>query len=172
MPKPNNPPRLLFCTNPRCQEQLNFEKGCWRKWCRSEGKFFGSSAHQCGSPVKANTYSYLYHSQVEEAGGFVFVSKGTAEWHTVSHETGCSSGEFVFIPDSFSTPPHIPVRRKRKQSAKADEDIAPPTKDQVLCGAYTHPFDHLVYLQQAALQSACCSAKKSCLYVTGYRLHS
>ena len=45
--------RFLFCTYEHCHDGLDFKRGCWRKWCRSRGKFYsshGSHRHKCGAP--------------------------------------------------------------------------------------------------------------------------
>lgn len=86
------------------------------KWCRSEGTFYGTKSHQCGPPQEGNSYSYIIVSEVDDEGGFTFVTKGSALWSKVSRETGWDSKDFVWVPADTSLRPRVPL--KRKQPAK------------------------------------------------------
>lgn len=150
--QPESP--LYFCTYQRCREQLDFKTGAWRKYCRSDGKFYGSKPHDCGVPEDCITLSFIPKAEAV-AAGFNFVERTTPEGQELAKQTGWNNTDFVFVPPGTELQPRLrPARKGRKHWLDAEHSSQPPLKRQVLRDKrpLTSPA-----LQPFSLFTSCCS---------------
>lgn len=150
--QPESP--LYFCTYQRCREQLDFKTGAWRKYCRSDGKFYGSKPHDCGVPEDCITLSFIPKAEAV-AAGFNFVERTTPEGQELAKQTGWNNTDFVFVPPGSELKPRLrPARKGRKHWLDAEHSSQPPLKRQVLRDKrpLTSPA-----LQPFSLFTSCCS---------------